>query len=264
MSLQKKPFPYELFNKLSKNELQVVLELLHYSAEASTDEDVKKILVCAQKFFPCEYGLAGVVRINAQGTIEEWCHLLNINYPSDWVYEYSKNGYTEVDPVLTAYAKSYETQVWKGSSRKLASKRQNEFIEHAKSFGLASGITSGSLDRARGLCSFVSLASSSSNNQFNKHYAGVFEYLVQRLHTALVKNTPTTTDDESTNILSVREMSVLKWMTQGKTNWEISRILGVSERTIRFHVESIFSKLDVTSRSHAVAMALQNRMLTYA
>ena len=90
-------------------------------------EDVKKILVCAQKFFPCEYSLAGVVRVNPQGSVEEWCHLLNINYPSDWMYEYSKNGYTEVDPVLTAYTKSYETQVWKDTYKKSASKKQNEF-----------------------------------------------------------------------------------------------------------------------------------------
>jgi len=54
----------------------------------------------------------------------------------------------------------------------------------------------------------------------------------------------------------------LNWMKHGKTNWEISRILGVSERTVRFHVEGIFSKLDVTSRTQAVAMAMENGLLT--
>jgi DNA-binding CsgD family transcriptional regulator len=47
------------------------------------------------------------------------------------------------------------------------------------------------------------------------------------------------------------------WMKQGKTNWEISRILGVSERTVRFHVEGIFVKLDVSSRTQAVACAME-------
>jgi DNA-binding CsgD family transcriptional regulator len=56
--------------------------------------------------------------------------------------------------------------------------------------------------------------------------------------------------------LSSRELSVLRWMKEGKTNWEISRILGLSERTIRFHVGSIFEKLEVTSRTQAVARAL--------
>jgi DNA-binding CsgD family transcriptional regulator len=57
--------------------------------------------------------------------------------------------------------------------------------------------------------------------------------------------------------LSPRETTVLMWMKQGKTNWEISRILGVSERTIRFHVEGIFVKLDVSSRTQAVAFAME-------
>jgi DNA-binding CsgD family transcriptional regulator len=57
--------------------------------------------------------------------------------------------------------------------------------------------------------------------------------------------------------LSPRELTVLLWMKEGKTNWEIARILGVSERTVRFHAGSIFGKLDVTSRTQAVARALE-------
>jgi len=56
--------------------------------------------------------------------------------------------------------------------------------------------------------------------------------------------------------LSPRELTVLRWMKEGKTNWEIARILGLSERTVRFHVGGIFEKLDVTSRTQAVARAL--------
>lgn len=56
--------------------------------------------------------------------------------------------------------------------------------------------------------------------------------------------------------LSPRELTVLLWMKEGKTNWEIAQILGLSERTVRFHVGGIFEKLDVTSRTQAVARAL--------
>lgn len=56
--------------------------------------------------------------------------------------------------------------------------------------------------------------------------------------------------------LSPRELTVLRWMKEGKTNWEIARILSLSERTIRFHIGSIFEKLDVTSRTQAVVRAL--------
>ena len=56
--------------------------------------------------------------------------------------------------------------------------------------------------------------------------------------------------------LSLREVSVLTWMKEGKTNWEIARIVGLSERTVRFHARSIFEKLDVTSRTQAVVRGL--------
>ena len=57
--------------------------------------------------------------------------------------------------------------------------------------------------------------------------------------------------------LSPRELTVLLWMKEGKTNWEIARILGVSERTVRFRAGSIFEKLAVTSHTQAVARALE-------
>jgi DNA-binding CsgD family transcriptional regulator len=61
--------------------------------------------------------------------------------------------------------------------------------------------------------------------------------------------------------LSPRELSVLLWMKEGKTNWEIAKILGLSERTVRFHVCRIFKKLDVSSRTQAVARAMGNGLL---
>lgn len=61
--------------------------------------------------------------------------------------------------------------------------------------------------------------------------------------------------------LSPRELTVLLWMKEGKTNWEIARILGLSERTVRFHVGGIFEKLDVTSRTQAVARALGSGLI---
>jgi DNA-binding CsgD family transcriptional regulator len=57
--------------------------------------------------------------------------------------------------------------------------------------------------------------------------------------------------------LTPRELSVMEWISVGKTNREISRILGVTEQTVRFHVESIFLKLGVDSRTRAVAVVLE-------
>lgn len=48
--------------------------------------------------------------------------------------------------------------------------------------------------------------------------------------------------------LKPREVDVTEWLTQGKSNWEIGRILGISESTVKGYVVKILNKLSVESR----------------
>jgi NarL family two-component system response regulator LiaR len=61
--------------------------------------------------------------------------------------------------------------------------------------------------------------------------------------------------------LTSRERDVLTWMARGLSNNEIAAKLVVSPSTVKFHVSNIFSKLGVSSRTEAVACALQQRMV---
>ncbi|WP_180898024.1 helix-turn-helix transcriptional regulator [Martelella soudanensis] len=54
-------------------------------------------------------------------------------------------------------------------------------------------------------------------------------------------------------LLSDLQVEILNWMAKGKTNNEISSIVGRSERAIAYHVSEILAKLDVTSRAQAAA-----------
>ncbi len=62
--------------------------------------------------------------------------------------------------------------------------------------------------------------------------------------------------------LTAREKEVLALLIEGLNNQEIAERLIISLSTAKFHVSSIFSKLGVTSRAEAVAVALQNHLLT--
>lgn len=56
--------------------------------------------------------------------------------------------------------------------------------------------------------------------------------------------------------LSEREVETLKWSAYGKTSEEIALIMGITERTVRKHVGSAMTKLDVKTRVQAVAQAV--------
>jgi NarL family two-component system response regulator LiaR len=61
--------------------------------------------------------------------------------------------------------------------------------------------------------------------------------------------------------LTERELEVLELLVEGLTNPEIAERLVVSRSTAKFHVSSILSKLGVASRTEAVAVALQNKLV---
>jgi two-component system, NarL family, response regulator LiaR len=61
--------------------------------------------------------------------------------------------------------------------------------------------------------------------------------------------------------LTDREREVLALMTEGLSNVKIADRLVVSRSTVKFHVSNVLSKLEVTTRTEAVAVALQQKLL---
>ncbi len=61
--------------------------------------------------------------------------------------------------------------------------------------------------------------------------------------------------------LTPREQEVLDWMAKGLSNREIAQRLTISAVTVKFHVSNILSKLGTTSRTKAVAVAVQRNLI---
>lgn len=56
--------------------------------------------------------------------------------------------------------------------------------------------------------------------------------------------------------LTARERECMLWLAHGNTAWEIAKIIGISERTVRFHIQNVMAKLDSHTRVQAVARAV--------
>jgi DNA-binding CsgD family transcriptional regulator len=68
-------------------------------------------------------------------------------------------------------------------------------------------------------------------------------------------------DSEHELLISARELDCLKWTAAGKTAWEASVILGISERTVRFHLNMAREKLKCATTTQAVAKAVANQLI---
>jgi DNA-binding CsgD family transcriptional regulator len=90
---------------------------------------------------------------------------------------------------------------------------------------------------------------------------GVFEELGATPDLALVDSLGLGTAPDSAHGLSERELEVLRLVAAGKTNREIAAALVVSQHTVARHVQNIFGKLGVSSRTAATAFAFEHELV---
>lgn len=63
------------------------------------------------------------------------------------------------------------------------------------------------------------------------------------------------------SVLGKREVETLTWAARGKTSLEIGQILGLSKRTVDFHIENARNKLGVATRMQAVVKATRGQLI---
>jgi len=61
--------------------------------------------------------------------------------------------------------------------------------------------------------------------------------------------------------LTARELEVLKLLAKGLTNKQIASALGISDNTVRNHINSIIEKLEVSDRTEASTTAIQRGII---
>ncbi len=89
----------------------------------------------------------------------------------------------------------------------------------------------------------------------------IFNHIAPGLHRTFSQAPGNENQGAGTTSLTPREREILLWIKEGKSTWEMSSILGITRDTVKFHLKNIFQKLNTSSRSQAVAVAIGNKVI---
>jgi DNA-binding NarL/FixJ family response regulator len=85
--------------------------------------------------------------------------------------------------------------------------------------------------------------------------------IANQLLVNLVQGTPPQQTQKDTSLITVREKEVLQLIVKGLSNKEIAFRLNITLRTVKAHVSSILMKLNVSDRTQAAVLAIQEKFL---
>lgn len=230
---------------------------LHRLTDSVTSEDQVfdslNRIINSMGFEYCSFG----VRLPKLGgvTREHW----STTYPSHWQDVYLGHGYMAIDPVIdTALRKSLPV-VWTDE----LFKTQPEFWEEARAHGVCHGWTMAMHGKGGeiGLISIARSAGALSPLELDDVEARLI-WLSHTSNSAIANLFAARNMPPHAGELTHREREVLCWTAAGKTSFEIGVILGISTRTVNFHITSILLKLDAVNKTQAVVKAVMLNLLS--
>ncbi|QNX87469.1 LuxR family transcriptional regulator AbaR [Acinetobacter seifertii] len=202
----------------------------------------------------CAYGMQSPLSIAEPKTI-----MLN-NYPQAWQQRYVEQQYVKVDPTVQHCMVSLKPLVW--SSQYTHTQAEKDFWEEARSYGLNVGWAQSSRDfiGTRGMLTLARSSDQLSEKEQKAQYTNMY-WLTQTVHSSIAKIVNDVEFSQFNLYLTNREKEVLRWTAEGKTSAEIAQILGVSERTINFHLSNSMQKLNVNNKISAAIRAVMLGLL---
>lgn len=178
------------------------------------------------------------------------------NFASAWRSLYDER-YREIDPIATHFHRHVHPLVWDETT--FTSDRQQEFYEEGRRHGLRSGIgylVCGPQAQVGVLC-FASDGPAREDVQTRASLSLLRDFACESyFNVSRIEET-----EKPVTALTPRERECLKWVTAGKTSWEISRILSCTEATINFHVYNLTKKFGVQTRTQAVIRAISEGLV---
>ncbi len=181
--------------------------------------------------------------------------------PDGYAEYYFDSGFQEIDPVLPIAMTARLPYHWNDIGKSIElSRKQHDFFEECNEVGVADGI-SVPIHGPRGNTAVISLSCHERNTDTGR-FTPYINALAAQFDAARWRLMNPDMGLEQPVLLTARERECLRWCKAGKSAWDISQLLGISERTAQFHISNAMAKLETSSRVTAVVMAIQKGLLS--
>jgi DNA-binding CsgD family transcriptional regulator len=242
---------------LPKRQLLLLLDLIDSCTRVEDQAGINAIIDRFEGLVPFEEAI--ICSFSNEVTGNALHDVINHSYTSEWVSTYLGNRFSSVDPVLAESVTGSHTFSWEDAYRRHAHRLRTQeahFTEAAMDFGYVRGYTSSVTLKDDNTSYLISVKSDHDLAPAQVETLHLIAPHLARASHTIVEQRRNNARDNALQKLSHRELEVLHWAVAGKTAVEISYILAISERTVKFHFNNIYQKLGVTNRSHAVATAV--------
>lgn len=181
-----------------------------------------------------------------------------LHYSEDYVRTYREKNFLAHDPMFKLLCRARGPFTWSQIRQLPLTPRQKAVMESRNGMD-GVGVPLQSADPSLIGMNVISADSSAvqNNTSLSRLFAACNQFQLQRAR-ILGREQEFVLPDIH---LTPREQEMLEWAAQGKSNSVIGEILGISEKTVEFHLKSVFAKLDVSSRTSAVLKAAHWRLI---
>lgn len=223
---------------------RAALAFFQTAVRASTIEELTDSFVLVAEL--AGYSMGSCIHVASPGQPVALQNMFGWNL-GEWAAQYAQDRLSRYDPTIRAVFTSHSAFTWSEIEERTSDKLGLKVFEQARSFGAKNGLVvpvHGPMGEVMAV-TMISAHERDLDPQIRMNMQVAATIFASR-GLSLVQIAQETTDDPN---LSRREIQCVYWVNEGKTDWEIGRILGISEDTVAFHLKNVKTKLNVTRRA---------------
>ena len=181
-----------------------------------------------------------------------------INYPKPWVCHYEENSLQNYDPVIKRAGRLTKATYWSDFTEPLDDAEQG-VLNTASDFGISYGIVMPFWSQ-KGTNAFLSTSRSTEKKLSPTSFAKL-QAMGMVFYSRLQHIKSQTELGKQNKTLTKRQLECMYWIIRGKSSWDISKIINVSENTVNYHVKQVLRHFETSSRTAAAIQCIELGLL---